>query len=189
MPNEAPPYDLRGTMEYVGRRLPEAGVDVLLIGGFAVNYYGYTRSTLDVDFMIAADDVTIVKEKMMEADYSNYAIHEAVAFFQQPDTSLRIDFLRVERSTVRQLKNRAERIKVTGIELWVPSLPDLIAMKLFAVHHGVTERRDKDVNDVVQLVVKNDFRQQDDLKTLCEQYASSEVYEELCQRIHSMSNR
>jgi len=33
--------------------LPAAGVSCLLIGGFAVNHYGYTRNTLDIDFMIA----------------------------------------------------------------------------------------------------------------------------------------
>jgi hypothetical protein len=35
------------------RDLPAHGVDCLLIGGFAVNHHGYTRNTLDVDFMIA----------------------------------------------------------------------------------------------------------------------------------------
>lgn len=45
-------------------RLPEAGVECLLIGGFAVNHYGYTRNTLDVDFMIVADRIDAVRKIM-----------------------------------------------------------------------------------------------------------------------------
>lgn len=33
-----------------------AGVDYLLVGGFAVNYYGYHRFTEDIDFWIAVSD-------------------------------------------------------------------------------------------------------------------------------------
>jgi len=43
--------------ETVSRDLPKAGVEFLMIGGHAVNHYGYTRATLDVDFMIAAEDL------------------------------------------------------------------------------------------------------------------------------------
>ena len=36
-------------LEIASRQLAAAGVDCLLIGGFAVNHYGYTRNTLDVE--------------------------------------------------------------------------------------------------------------------------------------------
>ena len=39
----------------VSRKLPEADIEYLLIGGVAVNHYGYTRNTLDVDFMIVGN--------------------------------------------------------------------------------------------------------------------------------------
>ncbi len=90
--------DLRQTLKLVGDEFPKAGVEVLLVGGFAVNYYGYTRSTLDVDFMVMADDVSKVKEIMVAAGYTNWSIHDTVAFFQQPAASLRIDFLRVDQA-------------------------------------------------------------------------------------------
>ena len=37
--------------------LNRAGVEYLLVGGFAVNHYGYHRSTEDIDFWIAVSDV------------------------------------------------------------------------------------------------------------------------------------
>jgi hypothetical protein len=36
--------------------LNRAGVEYLLVGGFAVNHYGYHRSTEDIDFWIAVSD-------------------------------------------------------------------------------------------------------------------------------------
>lgn len=36
--------------------LNRAGVEYLLVGGFAVNYYGHHRFTEDIDFWIAATD-------------------------------------------------------------------------------------------------------------------------------------
>lgn len=36
--------------------LNRAGVEYLLVGGFAVNHYGYHRSTNDIDFWIAVSD-------------------------------------------------------------------------------------------------------------------------------------
>jgi predicted nucleotidyltransferase len=37
--------------------LNRAGVEYLLVGGFAVNHYGYHRFTEDIDFWIAVSDV------------------------------------------------------------------------------------------------------------------------------------
>lgn len=36
--------------------LNDAGVEYLLVGGFAVNHYGHHRSTNDIDFWIAVSD-------------------------------------------------------------------------------------------------------------------------------------
>lgn len=44
-------------LETVAQLLDNKGIDALLIGGFAVNHYGYTRNTLDVDFMVAVNDI------------------------------------------------------------------------------------------------------------------------------------
>ena len=36
--------------------LSPAGIECLLIGGFAVNAHGYSRATLDVDLMVVATE-------------------------------------------------------------------------------------------------------------------------------------
>jgi len=49
--------NLETILDVASRQLSAAGVDCILIGGFAVNYHGYTRNTLDVDFMIVRGQV------------------------------------------------------------------------------------------------------------------------------------
>ena len=49
--------NLETILDVASRQLSAASVDCVLIGGFAVNYHGYTRNTLDVDFMIETYDL------------------------------------------------------------------------------------------------------------------------------------
>ena len=80
-------------------------------------------------------------------------------------------------------------LSLKGTYFDIPSLHDLIAMKLFALQHGVTERKEKDLADIVHLSVSNGLNPEHDLQPLCEKYASMEVYEQLCQRIKQINNR
>jgi hypothetical protein len=62
------PFD--AAFAVVAGRLDAQGVACVPIGGFAVNHYGYTRNTLDVDFTIAADDLATVRWAMVDAGFS-----------------------------------------------------------------------------------------------------------------------
>lgn len=61
-------------LELAATTLPAAGVSCLLIGGFAVNHYGYTRNTLDIDFMIASDQIDPIRAIMHAAGFTNVSI-------------------------------------------------------------------------------------------------------------------
>ena len=75
---------LKTVFEVVVNKLSAAGVPCLLVGGFAVNHYGYSRSTLDIDFMIVSDDRDAVLDAMRQAGFTSYSIHANVTFFQRP---------------------------------------------------------------------------------------------------------
>lgn len=77
--------------ETLGRRLPESGVPFLMIGGHAVNYYGYTRATADIDFMITAQDIPAVREVMRSSGFSNISEGDTVIFFSHPESPFRVD--------------------------------------------------------------------------------------------------
>lgn len=45
------------------------GFDILVIGGHAVNAYGYFRTTLDVDFMIQESDLPTLRRELEKIGY------------------------------------------------------------------------------------------------------------------------
>ena len=169
--------------ETVSRGLPAAGVNFLMIGGHAVNYYGYTRATMDVDFMIVAEDVPAVRQVMKDAGFTNISEGETVVFFSRPGSPVRVDFLPVDSGTVEQLMIQAQQVMYGGARLHVPCLKDLLAMKLFALKGGNPRRKERDFLDVVYLVLENELNVESDLRWLCERFASGTLYDELVVRI------
>ena len=176
------PFDLKTLFSIVSKKLPEAGIDFLLIGGFAVNYYGYARNTLDVDFMVADESEHALCDIMRNAGFSNIEIEENVIFFHHPDTPLRIDFLKVNDNTMTKLLNHAQSITIQGCVLKVPSLRDLLTMKLFSLKNNYMKRMAKDLPDIAYLVVLNNF-DIDDLYLLCREYADETLFQTIKDQI------
>ena len=87
--------------------LNHAGVDYLLVGGFAVNYYGYHRFTEDIDFWIAVSDENF--------DRLLAAIRE---FFGEALAGLDMNFLKNNESLyLGRVPNKIEVFqKASGVE-------------------------------------------------------------------------
>jgi predicted nucleotidyltransferase len=176
------PDKVEYVFEIVSKQLPKAGVDFLMIGGHAVNHYGYSRATVDVDFMIVSNDVSTVREVMNAAGFTNVSESDNVIFFGHPQNPHRVDFLKIDRVSMDQLMESAEEINYSGSRLKVPGISDLIAMKLFAATHGSVKRAEKDLLDVINLVHECDldFKL---LRDLCDRYANDEVYSRIESRM------
>jgi hypothetical protein len=179
---------IRRVFNTVSQKLPESAIPFLMIGGHAVNHYGYTRATMDVDFMIAAEDVAAVREVMKTAGFSNISEGGTVIFFSLPESSVRVDFLPVDSETMKQLLTGSVEVLYGGTRLKVPCLNDLLAMKLFALKSGSPRRKERDSSDIVQLMVANRLDAETDLKPLCERFAAGAFYKELADRIQEMKN-
>ena len=158
-------------------RLPEAGVECLLIGGFAVNYYVYTRNTLDVDFMILGDQLDRVKETMMQADFTNVSVGDNVVFFNKPGESLRVDFLRADAVTMQTLLLKAVTISLHGYNIKVPALDDLIAMKIFSLSQNSARRLGKDLPDIAYLTAIHNLSLESDIRPLCDKFGTAQVFD------------
>lgn len=151
-------YDIERVFDVVSTQLPAEGVNVLMIGGHAVNHYGFTRATQDIDFMIASADEDAVRNIMSTAGYTNIAVHENVTFFSRPNESLRVDFLKVDRDTMEKLMVNSIEIDYFGEKrIRLPQLQDLLRMKIFALSQGGPKREDKDFADIVNLVIENEI--------------------------------
>jgi len=168
---------LMTVLDVASRQLSAAGMDCILIGGFAVNYYGYTRNTLDVDFMIVAQQFDVVRQIMKRSGFTNIASNKNVAFFNAPGSPLRVDFLRVDGDTMRKLLGNAINANVYGYEIKVPALRDLIAMKIFALSQDVDRRLGKDLPDIAYLSVLHNLDLESDIRPLCNRFGTRKVYD------------
>ncbi len=154
-------------------------IDALLIGGFAVNYYGYTRNTLDVDFMFAAENADSLCWAMRDVGFTNIDRQDLVIFFTQPNSAFRVDFLQADTDTIKQLLARSVDVDFHGIQLKLPALNDLLAMKLFALKSNMDKRIHKDLPDIANLVILHGIDIEADLRKLCEQFADMNVFRDV----------
>ena len=168
--------DIDAVFDIVSNKLYNAGIDCILIGGFAVNYYGYTRNTLDVDFMIFMKQLSIVREIMIKEGFTNIIIEDNVAFFVNPDSAMRVDFLVVDKDTMQKLNNNIISASIHGYELRIPALKDLISMKIFSLSQNITRRISKDLYDISYLSILNNLDLDSDIKPLCDRFGSEEVF-------------
>ncbi|MEM7384533.1 MAG: hypothetical protein AAF514_06260, partial [Verrucomicrobiota bacterium] len=150
------PASVEYVFHVVSKELPGAGIAFLMIGGHAVNHYGYTRATADIDFMVAADDLPTIKTLLKKTGFTKVSESDNVVFFNRPGSPYRAGFLRVAAETLRKLLENAVQIDYSGVPLKVPGLLDLMEMKLFAVKGGSARREEKDFPDIVRLVVGRD---------------------------------
>ena len=166
--------------------LEASGVETLLVGGMAVNHYGYTRNTLDVDFLIASSALDTVKATFKALGYTNVAEHESVLFFNKPGSSFRVDFLKTDGATVAHLREKAMAVELSGCCVKVPALSDLLAMKFYSLKQAFSVRADKDLPDIAWLAIINGLDAEKDLYPLALRYANEDVYRAVLSKFDSL---
>ena len=129
--------------------LNKAEVDYIMVGGWAVNMYGYVRATVDLDIWILADAenarrvYTALVEfgapvaEMKPDDFAEYGM-----IFQIGVAPCRIDIIsKISGVSYLDAVQRAVPKTIDGVEVRVISLEDLIANKK-------ASGRAKDIADV-----------------------------------------
>ena len=170
----------------IAEKFPDAGVDCLLIGGFAVNYYGFTRNTLDVDFMVVGSFSDVVRSMMRDAGFENIEERENVLFCCRPEGGPRIDFLKVDEGTMERLQGNAHEITMQGCPLRLPCLKDLISMKIFALAQNTSQRMAKDLPDIAYLATLNNLDLDTDIRPLCDQFGTPAVYSMIHDQVEAL---
>ncbi|HEY5792255.1 MAG TPA: hypothetical protein VIS74_03090 [Chthoniobacterales bacterium] len=134
-----------------------AGLDFLLIGGHAINARGYTRTTLDFDFLIAGRDLR-AWSKIFESIGYRLITENIKAFAQfepREGEGFRVDLMLVDDSTFAKLLAGSEwrdygrrRVRVAGVL-------HLIALKLHALRSEERASLGKDYLDILNLIRLN----------------------------------
>ena len=153
------------------------GIPLLLAGGWAVCYHGYTRYTNDVDWICSRVDepraIALMKSMGFEIAFDAMATR-----FQRsnPWEMMPIDLLWVSPDTFARMALTVQR---TGIQGNIPVIDfeSLLAMKLHALKDRVA-RHERDLIDIRYLLAENpDAFSEIQLRALCEKYAGPDAYD------------
>jgi len=157
------------------------GLAFLVIGGHAVNAYGYSRITGDLDIFVNRDD----RDRWLDAlKARGFTLrHDGGGFLQTnpPDECLwPLDLMLANPRAFSEMMAASREIKQGVHRLRVPSMDHLFILKLHALKQGLAHRSFKDFMDVLSLAQINgvDLRS-DSFRALCEKYGSKEIYERL----------
>lgn len=129
-------------------RLNELGAKYLLIGGFALNYYGLSRATEDIDLLVDPSPENIHKIKEALSFLADNAAQDVA-----PDDVSRYQVVRVADEIIIDLMNRAcdvrydnagiTFVEFRGVRIPIADIPTLIRTK-----QGI---RPRDIDDLAFL--------------------------------------
>jgi hypothetical protein len=142
-------------------KLNKAGLEYMVTGSMASNYYGNPRLTHDIDIVIQiySSDVEIVV-RLFEDDYyiSKEAVTQALehqGMFNVIDSQsgLKVDFWMLKPTPFHQESFRRKiSVDVFGQKAWMISAEDLIiAKKLWAKQSGSESKQGMDIQGIEQV--------------------------------------
>ena len=131
-------------------------VEYVLVGGYAVNYYGYVRSTQDIDFLVMPSPENAQNLMLALAEFGFAGAGIPQKLFEREGTAVhlgvepnRIDLLtRLKGVSNEEIFTNKERVKLGGTSLNIIAYSDLLAAKR-------NSDRPRDLADVDELEKTN----------------------------------
>jgi predicted nucleotidyltransferase len=168
-------------IQEIAKRAGEAGIPFLVIGGYAVAAHGYVRTTDDLDLIVERGGRMRMGKLLGDLGMS---IKNDAANFVQFDTSdetgMEVDLMLVSEGVFSQLERAAIETRVEGVPVRVVSLLHLIALKCHALQHSKSNRRLKDMDDLIQLILINRLDlNEPGIRATILKHGNSELYEKL----------
>lgn len=165
----------------ISQKAAEAGLPLLLIGGYAVMAHGFVRATDDIDLLVQASRRDQWRRLLEGLGMSVY--RETLAFMQfNPPLGARlpVDLMFVADEVFGRMRADAEQASVEDVSLGIVSLLHLIALKCHAIQHGKPLRRLKDTEDLIQLISLNGLSlNEPELQATILKHGNQELYERL----------
>lgn len=166
----------------ISTEFKNANIPFLLIGGFAVNYYGATRFTADIDFLISDEDYKKAATILTGGGYQCVVTTNLLfsRFESKEPDAMDVDLVFVDRHTMAGMLREANEAHLEGIKFQLPSLNHLIALKLHSVKHNPEHREYRDLGDIIELIKRNkiNFRSED-FMNLCTKYGPEKLHEKI----------
>ena len=176
--------DLVSLLKIVAERLDRAGIPYMVSGGIAVSYWGFPRTTHDIDIVIEAKKedkekiVTLFKKDFyISPEATEDAIEKRFAFnIIHFASGIKIDFWLVKKDSFGELafKRRLKR-KIFNKEIFIISPEDLVLSKLLGYKETQSLRRLEDA----QSILKSSKVDLNYIKKWAELQSTIEIFEEI----------
>ena len=162
----------------------KSDVRYAVIGGFALGFWGVTRATIDMDFLLLLDDAEKADTILKTHQYTQTFHSENVARYESSDSSFgTIDIIYAFRDVSRSMLSRAVEVEIDD-NLKVVSLrpEDIIGLKVQAIANDPI-RQDRDLADIRALLSAT--RSRDDvidwqlLESYFELFSFNKLYDEI----------
>lgn len=125
------PVDFKEFIDFLNKNK----VEYLLVGGWAVGYYGNPRATKDIDFLVAVDDENLMKLKKALYEFGAPGIDmshfkEPGNVFRMGSSPVQIDIINEANGIdIKECYSRRKTIKIEDIPISIISKEDLIKNK------------------------------------------------------------
>jgi len=157
----------------------------LVIGGLAVNHYGYARETADLDLFISQQDRVEWMQLMKDLGYASHNDGGSFIQYNPPaQNAWPVDLMLVQEKTFAPILAASLAADFFGIKTRVPALEHLIALKLHALKNTRMTRFLKDFLDVEYLIRINQIDiKSKNIRELFDKYGTPDLYEKVSQSL------
>jgi predicted nucleotidyltransferase len=164
---------MREVFDLLARVQRKRGLNLILIGGWALQAHHYSRNTLDVDCLTALEHEGPLSEELERAGFVCFEEKPAFRRFRHRlDELMVLDVMRVNADTFAKMWEASEPFRVDGVDLRVPALTHLIALKLHAAQNE--HRTEKDLGDIHALLAVNPGKvSREVLAQLCDKFGTA----------------
>lgn len=167
--------------QLVATEFRKAKIPFLVVGGFAVNHYGVSRSTADFDLLITDESYPQALQILKKGGYQEFRKESMCARLKSDRLFfMPVDLLFTDPRTLLEMVKEAKTVSLRGAAFGVPSLNHLMAMKLHALKEGDGSREYKDLIDLLDLAKANQVRLTSKaFEELCLKYGGPKVYKRI----------
>lgn len=143
----------------VAKRFSTAGIQYMLTGSFALNYYAQPRMTRDIDLVVALERKNAERVvALFEGDYyvpRNAVLHaianQSLFNIIHNESVIKVDCIIRKDTEYRHLEfERRRQVAVDDIQVWIVSKEDLIISKLYWAKDSHSEFQLRDVKNLLK---------------------------------------
>lgn len=158
-------------LKIVTQRLREAGINYMISGSIAANYYTIPRMTRDIDVVIELNEGDIDKfVGLFEGDFyinretvANEVSRQGMFNLIYNQYVVKIDFIINKSSEYQQgAFSRRKQVLIEQSPMWFVSAEDLVISKLVWAKESHSEMQLKDVRNLIETVDNLDLKYIDD---------------------------